>query len=307
MIQNKLLVHIAFHYNNYRVQYLLTVLENFKNYQLSDIHVVIDTNTEETKEKLKDFIAELPFQVNIHCHLDLDHPFSLTWTHRQQMLEHLEDYDIFMYLEDDILIPWAAFEAWLSENEAVYKTGRIRGFLRVENPGGDKLYATDYTGPMPAPVIWRIGQQYYFEPSRCYHGCWVYTKKQMKDFIQSSSWMNREIFSGDDRDRAIFRGDIRASAAAGMMKPLQGFHLLVLPINSDGTFPDEVFIYHLPNNYSTNPDTIFGKTSTENLFIGKIKYRNSLKGAVIFYQNLLKRYKIMAGYKRKSGSFAKME
>lgn len=80
---------------------------------------------------------------------------------------------------------------------------------------------------------------------------------------------------------------IRESAAVGMLKPIPiaGFHRLVLPINSDGTFPDEVFIYHLPNNYCTNYDTELGKISTKNLFVGKVKYKNSLEGARIYYHN----------------------
>ncbi|TVQ43801.1 MAG: hypothetical protein EA365_11540 [Gloeocapsa sp. DLM2.Bin57] len=288
MIQTKLLVHIAFHYNPDREQYLFKVLENFKNYEISDIHVIIDTNTEETKEKLQDFLDTLPFTVDIHTHLNLDHPFNLTWTHREHMLKHVEDYDVFMYIEDDILIPWIAFKGWLAENEAVYKTGKIRGFLRVENPNGDKLYAADYRQPMPAPVIWTIGSQYYFSPLRPYHACWVYSRIQMQEFIKTQAWI----------DGNTGAGGIREKAASGMMWVYKFYHRLVLPINSDGTFPEEVFIYHLPNNYSTDPNTSFAKTSTEELFQGKIKYKNSFDGFMTYYHQLIqeKYLKIIKSY-----------
>jgi|GEM_PF-1390147 len=265
MYNLKFLVHIPFHYSLPREKYLLQILENFQSYQLKTINVVIDTNTEESKERLSKFIEQLSFNVEIHCHKNLLDPFDLTWTHRQQILEQKDNYDLFMYSEDDILIPWTHFEDWLIDNEQIYNKGYIRGFVRVEESKDGKLYLTDFETSMFNTVIFKIGKKYYFQPKYPYYACWVYNQKQLHDFIQSPAWIDGNC-----------QGNIRERAAVGMMWKINGHHDIVLPINVDKTIDTKALIYHLPNNYQNNPDEPLGKIPVDNLIRGKLFEREKL-------------------------------
>ena len=60
------------------------------------------------------------------------HPFKLTWYCRNLMEQQKEDYDIFIYCEDDILFTKKNFKYWIDNKENCIKNDYNLGFLRVE-------------------------------------------------------------------------------------------------------------------------------------------------------------------------------
>ena len=271
-----LLVHITFHYSLSREQYLLKVLDNFKLYQLKSLKVIIDTNVNTTKERLSTIIKNLPFSVEIHCHENLSHPFNLAWTHRPHMLKQINNYDIFLYLEDDILIPWDNFKSWLEENNDIDRHGYLRGFLRVETAENGTIYSVDCKQATKDPIIFRIGKKYYFQPQYPYHACWLYNKKQMRDFVKSQAWIDGNCQWG-----------IRERAAFGNMWQTPSYHRTVLPIEPDGTIDKNALNYHLSNNYYNDPDVPLAKISIDNLFTGQIIFKHSPYGLYLYCSRIV--------------------
>ncbi len=247
-----LLVHITFYYHVDREKYLLKVLENFNDYQLNQIHIVIDTNIREKTEKILEKNTNTNnHTIEIHAHENLDHPYNLTWSHREDMLKQIENYDIFLYLEDDILIPWENFQYWLEENQAIVEYGYLRGFLRVENSEDNTLYSVDFTEITIDPEIIEIAGKNYFQPQYPYHACWLYDRQQMRQFINLPAWQdgNYQLWG------------IRERAAAGMIwSAVDGKnHRIVLPLLSNSTIEPRALNYHLSNNYYNNLDSPHGK------------------------------------------------
>lgn len=270
MHQLRLLAHVAFHYSPQREKYLAEVVRNFIAYRehLQHVSVVIDTNTEETRARLQPLLQGLPFSVEVRCHEDLPHPFALTRAHRQHMQEQVNAgaFDVFMYLEDDIVIPWRSFAAWLADNACVYRAGYLRGFLRVEKAEDGRVVAVDFKTVTSDPVFFRIGTRYYFVPEYPYHACWVYDRVQMRDFMASGVWKDRDDAPHMMRERAAF----------GMATWGSRFHgKTVVPVEPDGTIPEEAFNYHVPNNYCADPDSPFAKIPIDELFTGRITLRSS--------------------------------
>ena len=73
-----------------------------------------------------------------------DHPFKLTWFCRNLMKSQKNNFDIFIYCEDDILFDKKNFNYWLKHKNTCIKNNFNLGFLRFEINKKDKnYYSTD--------------------------------------------------------------------------------------------------------------------------------------------------------------------
>ena len=256
-IDGRARIHVAFHYVPERVAYLRQVVESCTRYRFSELVVVVDTNEPrgaEVVDSLRDRL-DLPARVELgaRIHADLEHPFLLTWAHRAAMAEHLGDHDVFLYTEDDILLPWSAIVAWHRDNAALYAAGWLRGFLRVELDGRERLVTTDLRS-RGRPEIHRVGGRRFFVPYRPYQGFWIYDRAQMDRFLALPAWTDRGETSW-----------IRENAAAGMQYDAPGGRpfgvaeatgaggarptpRVLIPMDERGEPAAEAFVHHLPNN-----------------------------------------------------------
>jgi hypothetical protein len=103
----KISKHICFYYLENRIEYVNKIIQETNNYKYST-DIFIHTN--------KDFSLDILCKyengsINIVCHdLTNIHPFYLTWKFRDLLKSQKDDYDIFMYVEDDMLVPNKALE-----------------------------------------------------------------------------------------------------------------------------------------------------------------------------------------------------
>src|SRR5271154_3031868 len=98
----KLLICLAFHYVESNLIHLKKVLNNIvDNYQY-ETHIIIDTNSSMTV----DAILPLYPTVEINIVSNLPDPHMLTSVHRIHMSDYIDNYDLVMYCEDDVLIPF---------------------------------------------------------------------------------------------------------------------------------------------------------------------------------------------------------
>jgi hypothetical protein len=78
-------------------------------------------------EKAKDY----PGDVRVHVGLPVSNPWSLPFAHRQVFADHVDDYDLFIYSEDDTLIEERHIRAFINASEAL-EGGLVPGFIRYE-------------------------------------------------------------------------------------------------------------------------------------------------------------------------------
>jgi SAM-dependent methyltransferase len=116
-------------------------------------------------------------------------PWSLPFAHRPLFLERQDDYDIFIYSEDDTEFTEANLEAFL-EATRVLPEDCIAGFLRYEKaPDGRTFYSTMH-GPYhwdPASIV-TVGGEVYARYTNDHAACYVLTREQLKRCIASGGY-----------------------------------------------------------------------------------------------------------------------
>ena len=115
------------------------------------------------------------------------------------------EYNYFMYVEDDILIPEAAFLHYLNRYRILWKNGWIYTFVRTEvNASAPNiLVSTDMTEPMQDPSIFDDGNGNMFvQLVRPYHAFWILDREQIVWAIndESNIWLEgSKIFGARER------------------------------------------------------------------------------------------------------------
>lgn len=221
----KLLVCIAAHYSEDRIQYLSKVIANLRQYQC-EVDIFIDCDTS---------WPYLGWQYQNHLHPNLSHPFHLTLMHREHFKRELDNYDWFAYIEDDILIPWENFLSYTKKFVQLWPT-QVPSFVRVEEKDGE-LYLTDIKDRQDRKnIIKDISGKHFLQlyfPQN-YNGFWIASQGAMRnnmrpDFTKLHTY--------------------REKAASYLMWELHKPGLLEI---ENGHIKEDCYAYHLPNNYVTD-------------------------------------------------------
>jgi hypothetical protein len=261
-----LLVHVAFHYVAQRRVFIDAVLQTLFSYRLKSISIVVDTNSEETAHILDELAIPEHCSVRMDVHSALRDPMRLTWAGREHIEAAYEQFDYAMYVEDDIAIPWATLEKWLSEQGKVGAEGYILGFLRVEEGVGKGPVSSDWPRPSSHNELIHIAGRSYIRPERFYQACWVYSRADMRTFVQGPAWKNgfhpwsAVVTQRVVRDHRAGLGNmIREYSAFGMQCGTPGRHRVILPVDESARVPRDAWVWHLPNNYAVMPNVPYGK------------------------------------------------
>ena len=81
-------------------------------------------------------------KIIIH-NLKNEDPHKLTWKHRSYMIKDKLNYDIFMYIEDDILVRNETILYWLKHKDILLSKNYNLGFLRIERDNSGYEYTPD--------------------------------------------------------------------------------------------------------------------------------------------------------------------
>jgi hypothetical protein len=193
------------------------------------------------------------------------------------MSASINDYDYFMYLEDDIWVPFKALQRWRLDSHLLYPLGYTRGFLRVEKSKNGTLVCVDqYKRAKIRSLVCIKGSLFYF-PHVPYQAFWICDHQQMIRFINSTAWQN------DKSDWCI-----RERAASGMTLLLRKNHKnqkhnLLIPLNEYDKISEDALVFHLPNNYADNPNVLASKLGVDKLMdLGILTqaYKNYLKSSI---------------------------
>jgi len=224
----KLLVCISFHNVPEKLEYLLKVINTFKSYPLYT-DIIVDTNS---YIDLKNVILSV--------HNNLNHPWDLTWMHRKHIKEKINDYDYFIYVEDDMQIPYENFKNYIDDFSNLWSKGYIPSFVRVEMFNNIE-YVVDVTEKQCFSNIIKIEDKEYIQLSQPYHAFWILPKEELQKTMKQDF---------------LTVGATREEAAWYPAKRLNKKQLVLI---DDKQVSHLCYSYHLSNNYSSFKGTPFGK------------------------------------------------
>ncbi len=219
----RILVTIA-HYGTKNRPFLETLLAEYRRMRF-DCTIVVHT------EVPRDLGSDIE---NIVGH-PTDDPRSLPFASRAVMAERLDDYDLFIFSEDDTLITEAHIDAFLRA-DAVLPDDHVAGFLRFEEyPDGRRNYCS-------------IHSHYYWDPATAQrHGDQVFcgfTNFHAASYVLTQDHLRRVIATGDfEAIPREGRYDMLAWAASGPF--LTGAVTRVVCVSAI----DDFLLHHLPNLY----------------------------------------------------------
>lgn len=244
--------HITFYYIEERIEYIKKIIsECDKYFHNTDIFIhsnkYFNSNFKYNNGKIKIIVHDL---TNIH-------PYKLTWCCRDLMKKQKDDYNVFIYGEDDILIYAETLYYWFQYHHHLNEHKYNLGFLRIEYKTIDDIVSTDLKSSFTQENIIKLnGKNYILNTKNPYCGFWIYSQKLFKEFV-NSKYYNLENIKGYE---------IRESSAIGLHgKYTSFFKGTLLPLNGLNQINNQCYVHHIPNNYLKNKKSKFGKLLISNL------------------------------------------
>ena len=205
-------------------QYLLRLIEEYRSMPF-DIDIVVLSNL--SKQPAPD--------IEVLVGLPNSNPWSLPFPHKKVFAERLEDYDLFVYSEDDMLITERKLRAFL-EVTAVLRDDEIAGFIRMEkDSNGSISYPDVHENFHWDPTSLRSREKYTLANFTNEHAaCYVLTQSQLRKAVKSGGFLV---------EPHEWKYDLLCSAATDPYTQC-GFTKLI-PISH----LDDFTVHHLSNKY----------------------------------------------------------
>ena len=242
----KLLICIPFHYNLDNINFLYKVIDNiFETYNF-DTHICVSTNDKRTISLLAKYE-----KIEVIIHL-LNHPYHLAYMHREYMLKNIDNYDLMLYSEDDILIPFKSILDFLDKIKILWPK-YIPSFKRCEySKNKNKFTFLDVLGKQEVSkdeILTIDGKRYITPkyPNMAYQGFWILPTKMLKENL-CYNFLNINLY--------------REHAASFTLGP-PPYHnydknyvdnlflnkIPLLELNDNNQIHEICLTYHLPNKY----------------------------------------------------------
>ncbi len=219
----KILVAIANH-GSKNQEFLMKLLEEYRKFSF-EVTIVV----------LSDIPKNLGQDIEVRIGAPTRNPYSLPFGYKPLFLERQNDYDLFIYTEDDTLITEDNVRAFIDVTKHLPEN-IIGGFIRYEtDPQGTRYYST-------------INNHYHWDPtSVCQHGPYkfaYFTNEHSACFILTREQLKKSIASGGfEKPPRVEKYDMLVTAATDPYTQC-GFKKLV-PISHLQQFS----LRHLPNVY----------------------------------------------------------
>lgn len=173
--------------------------------------------------------------VDLRVGLPTGDPWSLPFGHQRLFADRLDDYDVFIYSEDDVLITRRNIDAFLRVVEVLPKE-EIPGFLRYEQGADGEVNYPDVHGHFhwDAASARLRGHYVLAFLTNEHSACYALTRGQLRRAINSGGYLV---------DAHEGRYDLLCTAATDPYTQC-GFTKLVCI-----SHVDDFLVHHLPNNY----------------------------------------------------------
>ena len=260
----KITKHISFYYNSNRVNYINRIITECNSYPFTT-DIFIHTNYNFSYELLHEY-NNGKIQIVVHDLSNIN-PFYLTWKCRDLLKNHKDDYDIFMYIEDDILVPKEAIIYWLKYNEKLIARNYNLGFVRIETLNGEEYITDLHKNEYLTKYLENIGDDLFvINDKNPYCAFWIYNKHEFNKFI------NSDLYNIQNIKGYLFR---EASAIGLHGLETDWYKHTIIPVitpygieNTEGDkntgtnnikyqLHPSCRIYHLPNNYVSDNSNTF--------------------------------------------------
>lgn len=210
----KLLCHIAYYDSNERVDNkhgidkgsrewkehvfngVKKTVETIQNYTAFEtVDIIIDANVENS------WVNELEGVRVVKHDFSHEHPFFLTTKHRENVKNNIDNYDYFMYIEDDTYIPNATMNHIVSLTPGAWRAGNVLALTRMVTPlnvdGNEEIYYSDIRNKFIKSNLPKLNA---VVPMSKFSASWVYDKAIVKEWVKHHSFMD---FSGPLKDGGI--------------------------------------------------------------------------------------------------------
>ena len=174
----RLLVAIA-SYGTAGDEYLARSIDLYQKLPF-DVHITVVSNIEK----------RLPAGVELKVGLPTPDPWSLPFAHKRVLAEKVNEYDLFIYCEDDTPITRRNIEAFLTVSKVLPET-EIPGFLRYEDsPSGVRNYINMHGHYHWDPEsVCQRGPYTFASLTSEHSACYLLTKKQLQRAIDSGRYL----------------------------------------------------------------------------------------------------------------------
>jgi len=270
----KITKHISFFYIQSRIQYINKIIDETNKYDyITDIYIHTNKNDLDINNfnKYTNGIIKIVY----HDLSNID-PYKLTWLCRELLYQQKDDYDIFMYIEDDMLIPNNAINYWIKYNERLIEKGYNLGFIRIETNNNEE-YITDLYGEQFDTIICVDDITYCVNNKNPYCAFWIYNKKEFNKFVSSKYWDISNITGYETREQ---------SAIGLHGTGTNWYKSTLIPIHNNKLI-ESCKIYHMPNNYVTN-NSKFATILFNNAINKNIFKNNNINNYSFDYNNIIK-------------------
>ncbi len=173
--------------------------------------------------------------ISVQVGLPTGNPWSLPYGHKEIFAKNKDQYDLFIYSEDDILIKQNNIDAFLRAS-SVLPFNMIPGFIRYEiDQSGNQFYSTIHSHWHWNPSSIQKIDEYTFAEFDNYHaGCYIITRDHLHHALKSGKYLAPP--------RMGTYGMLETAATdiytqCGFTKTIPISHV------------DEFSLWHLPNSY----------------------------------------------------------
>lgn len=255
-LMTKLLVSIAFHCVEIRLPYLYKVVEHFLCTYPVNLHINVQTNKNDTLKYLRTRFPDQMSRVSVSIHERLEHPYHLTFQHRRYFADHIDEYDYFFYIEDDIIVPFTGFSRYAESFDDFYDKGCMFSFLRFEIVNGVRFHTDTYGREAINSAPIQCGSKFFFVPQFPYHGFWILPRHVLKSCIENNQ---KDYFTNHHPIDSY-----RENAASYTLWSLR-LQPYVEISPATGKVAEWCLCHHLPNNYALDPSSLHGKCEIDTM------------------------------------------
>jgi len=276
-------VSIAAHYVPRRVEYLAHVLLAISRWQGWDVTVYLDTNDLALADDPALAGATAAVQARgftLCCDVahGMAHPWHLTWWHKPRLREWAaqggDAADLFIYIEDDIVITQENLAYFIHTLPLAREQGRIPGFLRYELADDGTVMTPDARGCQQVTAAERLvlGGQDFIAPHWPYWAGFVLDRELVSEYL-ASPWADLEQA---DRLPQSHNHSCRVQSAWALTYaavPPGAHSRYVVPVDPYLDPLPECLVWHSANNYVRSKQHNFGTVRMADM------YRASALGA----------------------------
>ena len=272
----RLLVAITFHMSQSRITYLASVLRSLADFPVSELRVVIITNTlDPSNLHILSALGSEVLQkdsVFVRTSGELAHPFELAWCHKSLIRDEFlmaswGNPTHFIYLEDDMQLSFNNFAYYVTYSRILGPRRLIPSFLRTEfNADRGGFVNVDNVKPMRLknePAV-QVGEYAFVNPRNPYTACFILDRELAAEYVETKSF---QLKTSSD----VCNWGVRERAAMGLCHEAipNGFRCrLVVPVDRvKKRVPTGAWITHLPGNYSAKLVSDFARIRMEEIFM----------------------------------------